>query len=82
MRIISNFKYINQNRINNLTLHGDVVVVGSLKYIRTLNGYVSELGTFCKYIAFSEYIAIIKREEGEKLEELLLEGEKRCYYNM
>lgn len=80
MKIISNFKYINQNRINKLTTHGDVVVVGSLKYIRTLDCYVSELGTMTKNIEFSENIVIIKREGGEKLEELLLEGEKRCKY--
>ena len=81
MKIISQFKVKDINKINTMTRQGDVVVMNSVKYIRTLTGYVSELGTELNLFKFwDDSIVVIKKDKGDFLENLLSEGEKRCKY--
>lgn len=81
MKIISQFKIKDANIINTMTKPGDVVVKDNVKYIRTITGYVSELGTEHTLFRFwDDSITVIKKDKGESLEDLLIEGEKRCKY--
>lgn len=81
MKIISQFKIKDINRINEMTKQGDVVVANNVKYIRTLTGYVSELGTeYTLFRFWDDSITVIKKDVGDFLEDLLIEGEKRCKY--
>lgn len=81
MKIISQFKIKDINRINTMTRPGDVVVANSVKYIRTLTGYVSELGTeHTLFKLWDDSIMVIKKDKSDLLEDLLIEGEKRCKY--
>lgn len=81
MKIISDFKIKDPERINRLAKVGDVVLCWNVKYIRTQTGYISEFGyNRPAFEVLPKRTVVIKREQGDLLEDLLTEAEKRCYY--
>lgn len=82
MKIISDFKIKDPEYINRLAKVGDVVLWGYTKYIRTPTGYTSELGFEIPPLSAlnGKKTVVFKREQGDYLEDLLTEAEKRCEY--